>query len=193
MRALILTLVVALLAVGGFFVYRQMNPTMPQSELFAPAPELSPPPAAEDCTAPDAVYEYHGDRRLMLRFRQMPSTQEIEVASVQGTQIGNMAFVVHITSLGDDYVFLPDNSGPAPGPQYQTATVYVRPEAGGSRIQVSMFDSNMRYLGQLPRDHSTAPAYIYMPGILPILYRGRVDQPPAVFRFQRCEAPAATP
>jgi hypothetical protein len=192
MKALILTLAIGALAVGGYIWFRQMQPGAPDTALFAPPPPPSPPPAAEHCTARDAVYEYNDDRRLMLRFRQLPATQEIEVASINGQQIGNMAFVVHITSFGDEYVFLPVNSGPASGPQYETAVVRVRPESGGAPFEVAMFDSQMRYIAHLPRDHTAAPAYIYMTGMLPQLYRGRVDQPPGMFRFQACETPPAS-
>ena len=190
MRALVLTLLAAALIAGGFVWYLRSQTAAPQSELFAPAPELSLPTAA-DCTVRDAVYEYNDDRRLMLHFRQVPSTQDNEAAPLNGQQIGNMAFVVHITSFGDDYVFLPVSSGLAAGPQYQTTVVRVRPEAGGPPFEVAMFDTDMRYIAEPPRDHTTAPAYIYMPGMLPILYRGRVDQPPGMFRFQRCEAQPA--
>jgi hypothetical protein len=191
MRAIIMTLVVAALAAGGYFFYRQGAPQADAPKMFEAAPP-SPARTAEDCNAKDAVYEYVDDRRLTMRFRLTPATQEIEVAEVRGRRIGNLAFVVHATSFNEDYAFVPVNEGDA-GPMYRVAATYLRPEAGGERFQVSMFDSQMRYLPQLPRDTARAPAFIYMPGALATLYNHRIDQPPGLFRFQSCAegAPAA--
>lgn len=193
MRALVITLVLVAAAAAGFYVYRQSAPATGESQFFAEAPPPPAAPVAEECTAANAVYEFNDDPRLVLRFRRLPSTQDVEIASAYGRQIGNVAFVVHATSFGTDFAFLPVNASEPPGPQHRVLARYLRPEAGGERFSVTMFDSEMHYIDELPRDTSPAPAYIFMPGMMPSLYSRRIDGAPGVFRFQRCETPAAAP
>lgn len=190
MRAIFITLALAVVAVAGYFVYRNSAPPADeQPGLFA---EQAPVelPGAEDCLTENAVYEYNDDRRLELRFRRMPATQNIEMAEMNGQRIGNMAFVVRVTSLSTDYVYTPVNQARG-GPQYESAVTAFRPEGGGAPVQVYFFDSEMHYSWQLPRNDTPAPGYIFAPDILPRLYRDRIDQPAGVFRFQRCETPVA--
>ncbi len=187
MRAIIITLLLGAAAAGGFLLYTRSSPETPR--MFQPKATPPPPPRqAEDCEARHADYVYVDDPRLELRFTLMPSRQEIEVAEVQGRQIGNLNFVVHATSFQQDYVFAPVKES-VTGPMHDVAATYLRPAQGGARFQVSMFNSQMEYIPQLPRDHSQAPAYIYMPGALATLYQHRIDQPPGLFRFRSCEAP----
>lgn len=193
MRALIIALVLGLAAAGGYFFYQRSAPAEgEQSKMFAPPPPPPPPPRAEDCAAENAVYEYADDRRLELRFRRLPARQSIEIAEMEGRQIGNVQFVVRATSFSEDYAFDPVNGGAGPGPQYETTITYLRPEAGGAQFPVTMFNTDMHYIGQLPRNDSPAPAFIFMPGMMRTLIQHRIDQPPGLFRFQRCEMPAAT-
>jgi len=193
MRALIFTIVLAALGIGGYLAYRQMAPASDAPGMFEEA-ERAPLPTARDCLTENAVYEYNDDRRLLLRFRRMPGPANgIEIAEFEGRQIGNMAFVVHITSLNTEYVFTPQNNYER-GPFYVSTATYVRPERGGQNMQVFLFDEDMHYLNALPRNDTRAPGYVMMNGMLPILVRDRIDQPPGVFRFQSCETPApATP
>jgi hypothetical protein len=194
MRAIIITLVLAAVAVGGYFVYRGAAPKQDEPGLFAEQPAAALP-TAEDCLAESAVYEYNDDRRLELRFRRITSSQPIEMAEIEGRRIGNLRFVVHITSFGTDYVYNPVNEGRT-GPLHESTATYLQPEGGGARVQVFLFDSSMHYQSQFPRNDTPAPGYIFMPDILPRLVRDRVDQQPGVFRFQRCEAapaPASAP
>lgn len=192
MRALILTLVIAAAAIGGFLYYRQSTDSGAGGSMFAPPPPAPPLATAEDCPAEHAVYEFNDDRRIVMRFRRLASTggQDYEVAEFQGRRMGNLEFVVQVTSFQSEYVFRPVNSGPSEGPMYVLGVTYLRPAAGGAQFPVSLFDSDMHYIGQLPRNDSEAPGYIFMPGMLPILYRDRVNQPPGVFRFQSCDMPA---
>jgi hypothetical protein len=195
MRALIIAAVLAALGIGGFLAYQQMAPaTEPQPGLFeAPAPS-APLPTARDCLTENAVYEYNDDRRLELRFRRMPSPAGgIEMSEFEGRRIGNMALVVRVTSFNSEYVFNPAGHGASGTPQYQSATAYVRPAGGGANMQVFFFDEDMHYINSLPRNDTPAPRYVMMNGMLPILYRDRIDQPPGVFRFQRCDTPPAAP
>lgn len=187
MRALLITLLLAALGVGGYFLYRHNAPAA-SAPMFSETPPIAPAPTAEDCTVTDAFYEYNDDPRLQLRFRRLPSPtgQAFEVAEMQGRVVGNMAFVIHATTFGADYVFVPINGGATSGPLFDTAVTYIRPDAGGAPIAVSMFDSEMRYQGQLPRNDTPAPRYVFMPGVLPVLYRARIDQPPGMFTFRRC-------
>lgn len=196
MRALIITVVLAIVAAAGFFVYRQSAPAPAVSEQAAASAPAAPVTAA-DCSILNAVYEYNADRRLELHFERIPATDDYEMArGVSGRQIGNLTFVVDVTSLGADHKFKPDNSFLMSGPRWQTLATYIRPEAGGDRIQVSMFDRSMEYIDELPRDTSTAPAHIYMPDVMRALYRDHIDLPPGMFSFLRCQEPpaaAATP
>lgn len=200
MRVLIFVGLAAVAAAAGFFFYSQSSQSGGEEKsggLFAEAPPLAPLPTAEDCIVANAVYEYNEDRRLEMRFRPVNTgdmaAHEIDIG---GRQIGNMYFVVRATSFQTDYVFAPDNDFMSSGPRYQTTATYLRPQGGGQRFMVSMFDTTMHYINQLPREDSVAPAYIYMPDVMRPLYAERIDLPPGVFRFQRCDqpaAPAATP
>lgn len=195
MRALFITIILAVVAGAGFYFYRQSNPAPAPQATTIPAPAA--PVTAADCNILNAVYEYNADRRLQLRFELIPATEDFEMArGVNGRQIGNLNFVVHVTSLDADHKFKPDNSSPMSGPRWQTLATYVRPQAGGDRIQVSMFDRSMEYITELPRDTSAAPAHIYMPEMMGYLYRQHIDLPPGMFSYLRCEEPpaaAATP
>jgi hypothetical protein len=189
MRALIITAVLAALGIGGWFAYQQMAPTADEPGMFE-QPESAPLPTARDCLTENAIYEYNDDRRLELRFRRMPGPANgIEMAEFEGRQIGNMAMVVRITSLNTEYVFEPVTNFDR-GPFYVSTATYMRPERGGANIQVFLFDQDMHYINSLPRNDTRAPGYVMINGMLPILVRDRIDQPPGVFRFQRCEAPA---
>lgn len=196
MRALVITIILAVVAAAGFFVYRQSAPAPAAIDQTAtPAPAA--PVAAADCDILNAVYEYNADRRLQLHFERIPATEDFEMArGVTGRQIGNLNFVVHVTSLDADHKFKPDNTTLMSGPRWQTLATYVRPEAGGDRIHVSMFDRSMEYINELPRDTSSAPAHIYMPDMMRYLYRQHIDLPPGMFSYLRCNEPppaAATP
>lgn len=192
MRAIVITLILAAAAAAGFYFYKQSAPASQSGGLFVER-ESAPLPTAEQCTALDAVYEYNSDARLQLRFQRIAQNTDAEFEYIGGRQVGNVNFVVHTTSLNTDYVFRPDNTFLSQGPRYQTVATFLRPAAGGERFQVSMFDSTMEYIDQLPRDTSTAPAYIYMPEMMRSLYRERIDLPPGAFRFLRCETPAPAP
>jgi hypothetical protein len=187
MRAIIITLILGALAAGGYLLHAQSAPEAPRM-FQRKAPPPPPPRRAEDCQARYASYVYVDDPRLELRFTLTPTTQEIEVAEIEGRQIGNVNFVVRATSFQQDYAFAPVNEGAA-GPMYDVAATYLRPAEGGPRFQVSMFNSEMGYIPQLPRDYSQAPAYVYMPGALATLYQHRIDQPPGLFRFRSCQEP----
>ncbi len=192
MRALVITVILAVVAAAAFFVYRQSAPAPAPQATTTPAPAA--PAAAADCNILNAVYEYNSDRRLLLRFELIPATTDYDMAAgVNGRQIGNLTFVVHVTSLNVDHKFKPDNSSLMSGPRWQTVATYLRPDAGGDRFQVSMFDRSMEYIDQLPRDTSTAPAHIYMPDMMRYLYRQHIDLPPGMFSYLRCEEPAAAP
>ena len=195
MRAVIIALAVVAVAAVGYFIYSSSAPR-DDAGLFAPEQQQTAAtalPTAEDCVVENAMYEFNDDRRLQLRFRRLPSSSSgpIEMAEAGGQRLGNVAFVVHVTTLGTDYVYTPVNAVRASGPAYQTTLTRVQPEGGGAPLPVYLFDSQMHYLDQLPRNDTPAPGYIFMPDILPRLYRDRVDQGPGVFRFQSCEAPAA--
>lgn len=192
MRAVIISVVVVALAAVGYFIY---SSSAPQDDpgLFAPEQQAAAAlPTAEDCLAENALYEFNDDRRLQLRFRRLSSgSGPIEMSEVEGQRLGNVAFVVHVTTLGTDYVYRPVNALRGSGPAHANTLTRVQPEGGGAAFAVYLFDSEMHYLDQLPRNDTPAPGYIFMPDILPRLYRDRVDQAPGVFRFQSCETPAA--
>jgi hypothetical protein len=193
MRAMIITLAVVAVAAVGFFIYRGSAPKADEPGLFAPEQQAAAAlPMAEDCLAENAVYEFNDDRRLQLRFRRISSgSAPIEMAEAEGQRLGNVAFVVHVTTLQTDYLYTPVNALRGSGPAHRTTLTRVQPESGGAPFAVYLFDSEMHYLDQLPRNDTPAPGYIFMPDILPRLYRDRVDQAPGVFRFQSCAAPAA--
>ena len=192
MRAVIITLAVAAVAAVGYFIYRSSAPKADEPGLFAPEQQTAALPTAEDCVAENAVYEFNDDRRLQLRFRRIAmGSAPIEMSEAGGQRIGNVAFVVHVTTLQTDYVYTPVNALRGSGPAHTAALTRVQPEGGGAPFAVYLFDSEMHYLDQLPRNDTPAPGYIFMPDILPRLYRDQVDQAPGVFRFQSCETPAA--
>jgi hypothetical protein len=194
MRAIIIAVLLAAVAAAGYFVYQNGASDEPSS--MRPQP-LPPAPTAADCHVENAVYEYNDDRRLELRFRRIPppAGATIEVTEFEGRPIGNVAMIVRVTSTGAEYEFTPINAQYT-GAQYQSAVTNVQPAGGGSPVQVFFFDSEMHYQGYWVRNDAPAPGYIFMPGILPRLYRDRIDQPAGVFRFQSCAtppAPAAAP
>jgi hypothetical protein len=194
MRALIFVVIAAVVGVAGYFVYRQ-SATSPSPGMFAEAP---PPalPVAEDCTVANAVYEYNEDARLHLRFEPIPLRGDgIEVYDERLRRPGNVNIVVQATSFQANYTFAPDNAFLSSGPKHQTLASYFRPASGGARFRVSLFDSTMHAINEMPRYDAVAPAYVYMPDVLASLYSQRIDLPPGAFRFQSCEepAPAAAP
>jgi hypothetical protein len=190
MRALFITIALAVVAAAGFLVYRQSAPPTSTMETAASPTPVAPATAA-DCNILNAVYEYNSDRRLQLRFELIPQASELELDTIGGRQVGNLNFVVHVTSLNTDHKFKPDNNFLSQGPRWQTVATFLRPVAGGDRFQVSMFDRSMEYIDQLPRDTSTAPAHVYMPDMLRSLYRQHIDLPPGMFSYLRCEQPPA--
>jgi len=191
MRIIFFVLALVAVSVGGYFFYQNAQDSPGMTDRPAPAPL----PTAEACLTENAVYEYNDDRRLMLRFRRVPPPNgaEVELAAFEGGQpIGNMAIVVTVTSFGTEYVFNPVNQIRS-GAQYESNVTFWRPTDGGAPVQTYLFDSTMHYSGHQLRNDSPAPGYIFMPGLLPRLYRDRIDQPAGVFRFQACETPAAAP
>jgi hypothetical protein len=192
MRAVFIVLAIAVVAAAGFFIYRSSPPGADGPGVAAPQ-QATRLPTAEDCLAENAMYEFNDDRRIQLRFRRLPSPSSgpIEMSEAGGQRLGNLAFVVHVTTLGTDYTYTPVNAIRESGPAYRSTLTRVQPEGGGAPIAVSLFDSQMHYLDQLPRNDTPAPGYIFMPDILPRLYRDRIDQAPGVFRFQTCETPPA--
>lgn len=194
MRAALIALAVVAVAAVGFFVFRGSAAKQDEPGLFAPEQQTAAAiPTAEDCLAENAVYEFNDDRRIQLRFRRMPSSSStgIEMSEAEGQRLGNVAFVVHVTSLGTDYVYRPVNALRGSGPAHTSALTRIQAEGGGGAFPVYLFNSDMNYLDQLPRNDTPAPGYIFMPEILPRLYRDRVDMAPGVFRFQSCATPAA--
>jgi hypothetical protein len=191
MRALVITVILAVVAAAAFFVYRQSAPAPGPQATTTSAPAA--PATAADCNILNAVYEYNSDRRLLLRFELIPATTDYDMAAgVNGRQIGNLTFVVHVTSLNVVHKFKPDNSSLMSGPRWQTVAP-ISARCRRRRFQVSMFDRSMEYIDQLPRDTSTAPAHIYMPDMMRYLYRQHIDLPPGMFSYLRCEEPAAAP
>ena len=190
----IVFIVLALLVVGaaGYFIYNNAPPEADEPGITAPQ-QAARLPTAEDCLAENAMYEFNDDRRIQLRFRRMPSASSapIEMSEAGGQRFGNVTFVVHVTTLNTDYTYTPVNALRESGPAHRSTLTRVQPEGGGAPFAVYLFDSQMHYLDQLPRNDTPAPGYIFMPDILPRLYRDRVDQGPGVFRFQTCETPPA--
>lgn len=190
MRAMIAAILVAAAAVAGFFVYRN-NAAAPQQGMFATTP--TPPQTTQDCTASNAAYQYNEDQRLRLVMRRVPSNPAAgpEFANgVNGHQIGNMMFVVQVTSTGAEYVFTPVNRN-ASGPAYEAYVLYVHPQAGGEQMPVQLFDADMHLINDMPRDDSPAPHFIIMPDLMRRLYADHIDFPTGAFRFFRCERPAS--
>ena len=191
MRALVMMLVLlAALGAGGYF-YWQNNPNAfaPKSTLTPPAP---PPRAAkaEDCPAGRARYEFANDTRFTLHFERVPSHQAIEIAEFQGHRLPNLTFVVHVSTLGLDTTLTPASGVSRNGPSYSADVLSLRAE--GVQVPVYMFDSDMRYLSEWLRDDSPAPASVFMPEVMRVLYAHHVNMPPAAFVFRSC-APEATP
>ena len=114
MRAIIVTVVIAAAAILGFLLYRGGAPA-PQNDASTTAP--APAPALHtDCTVANAIYQYNEDQRLRLSFRRAPVAAGPDFANgAGGRQIGNMLFVVTVTSFNRQYVFAPVN-GLAAGP-----------------------------------------------------------------------------
>ena len=192
MRIVFIVLALVVVGAAGFFIYRS-SPTKSDGPGLTPPPQATRLPTAEDCLAENAMYEFNDDRRIQLRFRRLASagSNPIEMSEAGGQRLGNLTFVVHVTTLGTDYSYTPVNTLRESGPAHRSALTRVQPEGGGAPFAAYLFDSQMRYLDQLPRNDTPAPGYIFMPDILPRLYRDRVDQAPGVFRFQSCETPAA--
>ena len=127
MRVIIMAAVLIAALVGGFLVYRGNG-----SEHLGPAaPAVAP--LHTECTVADAVYQYNEDQRLQLRFRRVPRAADAGPDFANGAgghQIGNMMFVVTVTSFATEYVFTPVNRMAA-GPAYSSYVLYVRPQTGG--------------------------------------------------------------
>lgn len=198
MRIIIFVLLIAAAGVGGFLVYKGRHSEAPRADLFTP-PAATPAPThrAEACEARNAVYEFADDRRLMLRFRLVPSAaanpSRIEVVEAGHGRASNLLVVVQATSFGADYVFQPVNSFLETGPDYLRAERFVQPQGGGPRMLVHAFDSDMHAVRDLPRHDSPAPAYIAIDGLMPRLMPHRIDLPAGMFRFQSCDTPTPAP
>jgi hypothetical protein len=192
MRALIFVAIAVVVGIAGYLMYRQSAATGPSPGMFAEAP---PPvlPVAEDCTVANAVYEYGEDARLRLRFETINAGDGLDVYDERFRTPGNVNAVIQVTSTQTNYTFAPDNAFMPSGPKYQTLASYFRPAGGGARVRVSLFDSTMHAINEMPRYDSVAPAYIYMPDAFASLYAARIDLPPGAFRFQSCDQPAPAP
>src|SRR5690349_7729904 len=119
MRAIIVTMVIAAAAIAGFLLYRGGSPA-PQQAQSATTP-ASGSALHTDCTAANAVYQYNEDQRLRLSFRRAPVAANAGPNfsnGFGGHQIGNMLFVVTVTSFNKQYVFAPVNAM-TPGPAYE--------------------------------------------------------------------------
>jgi len=191
MRAIIVTLVIAAAAIAGFLLYRGAS-SAPQQAQSATTP-ASGSALHTDCTAANAVYQYNEDQRLRLSFRRAPVAANAGPNfsnGAGGRQIGNMMFVVTVTSLNKQYVFAPVNAMTS-GPAYESYVLHVRPQTGGgAAMPVQLFNSEMHIISDMPRDDSEAPRYIIMPDLMRRLYADRIDLPTGAFRFFRCERPA---
>ena len=99
MRVIIMAAVLIAALVGGFLVYRGNG-----SEHLGPAaPAVAP--LHTECTVADAVYQYNEDQRLQLRFRRVPRAADAGPDFANGAgghQIGNMMFVVTVTSFATE-------------------------------------------------------------------------------------------
>jgi hypothetical protein len=193
MRAFFIALVlIAAIAGGGYYYWRE-NP-----EAFAPKAEPAPaeeeadarrdPPSAKQCAAVDARYMFTNDQRIRLALR--PQTSGAPVITLDGGEPGNLLFAFKLDSVADELVFRPDNTQVAGAPAHVRSRTFLLPEQGGARVQVSLFDSGMRYIAHLPRHDKQAPAYVYVPELMAML-PAQFDQAPGVFRFDRCEPAAA--
>ena len=195
MRAFFIALVlIAAIAGGGYYYWRE-HPEAFAPEAVASYPAPRPPPqrprTAEACAAADAHYVFVGDGRLTLRFNRIAAEQESPLR-LEGRQMGNLNFVVKVDGVEGESVYQPENTLALEGPQYELTALFVRPEAGGDRASVSLFDTEMRLISSLPRHDSQAPAFIFLPDLMRALYARQVDLPPAMFRFDRCEPAAAS-
>lgn len=194
MRAIIVTVVIAAAAIAGFALYRGGSSAPQQG---ASTTTLASASALHtDCTVANAVYQYNEDQRLRLSFRRAPAAANAGPNfsnGAGGRQIGNMMFVVTVTSFNKQYAFAPINAM-ASGPAYASYVLQVRPQTGGgAAMPVQLFDSEMHIISDMPRDDSEAPRYIIMPDLMRRLYADHIDLPTGAFRFFRCERPAAQP
>lgn len=194
MRAIIVTVLIAAAAIAGFLLYRGGASAPPQAAATMAASSASA--LHTDCTVANAVYQYNEDQRLRLSFRRLAAAANAGPDFSNGAgghQIGNMAFVVTVTSFNKEYLFSPVN-GLASGPAYESYVLHVRPQTGaGPAMPVELFNSEMHIISDMPRDDSEAPRYIIMPDLMRRLYADRIDLPTGAFRFYRCERPAAQP
>ncbi|HVZ99827.1 MAG TPA: hypothetical protein VG841_05890 [Caulobacterales bacterium] len=191
MRLVAIMLVLLAALAGGYFAYQHLAPR----PVEAPTPTAPARPlAAEDCTADRAVYEFAGDPRFTLRLVRIPSPPgaTTEMAEAFGHRVGNVNFVVHVSAMNLDVTLKPDNTRPLEGDAYVLEAAYVK-AANGARVRVHMFDSNMRYIADLPRHDTAAPAFIYMPDLMPLLIAHHIDLPPRMFKYAQCENPPAAP
>jgi hypothetical protein len=197
MRAIIITVALAVVAIAGFFVYRGGTSSAPTQDA-ATTTAAGPTALHTNCQVADAVYQYNEDQRVRLFFRRVPANPTAAEFSngVGGHQIGNMMFVVSLASINKEYVFAPANRA-ASGPAYESYVLYVRPQSGsGAQMPVQLFNSEMHIISDMPRNDSEAPGYIIMPDLMRRLYVDHIDMPTGAFRFFRCEppqAPATTP
>lgn len=186
MRAFLVALILVGLGAAAFFYVQQHTPAV-ETHAAAPAP-LGP----GSCPTLRAHYQFAGDTRFSLRFERIPSHDQIEMTEMWGHRVGNLKFIVHVSTTGLDVPLTPVNDHPPSGPAYVTSAVYLTTPQG-ARIQTHVFDTDMHYQRELPRDDTPAPALIYMPDLMPTLIRDHVDMPPDMFRFVSCDRAAATP
>ena len=191
MRAILVTMVIAAAAIAGFLLYRGGSSAPQQDASTTTAASASA--LHTDCIVANAVYQYNEDQRLRLSFRRAPAAANAGPDFSNGAgghQIGNMLFVVTVTSFNKEYVFAPVN-GMASGPAYESYVLHVRPQTGGgAAMPVQLFNSEMHIITDMPRDDSEAPRYIIMPDLMRRLYADRIDLPTGAFRFFRCERAA---
>ncbi len=188
MRITIMAVVLAAALIAGFLVYRSSSSSAPAQDAPAATPAASSA-LHTDCTVADAVYQYNEDQRLRLSFRRVPAVANAGPDFSNGAgghQIGNMMFVVTVTSFNKQYLFTPIN-GTASGPAYESYVLHVRPQSGGAAMPVQLFNSEMHIISDMPRNDSEAPRYIIMPDLMRRLYADHIDLPTGAFRFYRCE------
>ena len=195
MRGIIMAVVVLIATIVGFLVYRG-NGSAPQQSMFVTTTPTAAATQQTSCTVDRAVYRYNEAEVIRLSFRRIPSdpSQGIELSNdITGRQIGNMMFVIHVTSFDKTYEFRPVNRA-STGPEYQSFVLYVRPQSGGGeQMPVQLFTSDMHIIRDLPRNDSVAPSYIIMPDLMRRLYSEHIDLPNGAFRLSACEPPAAQP
>jgi hypothetical protein len=198
MRAIIMAVVVAAAVLAGFLVYRG-NSSAPQQTMFATTAPAAARQQQAACTVDRAVYRYNEAEVIRLSFRRIASnpSESVELSNdITGRQVGNMMFVIYVTSFGKTYEFRPVNQA-STGPEYQSFVLYVRPQSGGGGpMPVQLFTSDMHIIRDLPRNDSIAPSYIIMPDLMRRLYSEHIDLPNGAFRLSACEPaapPAATP